>query len=342
VEGAVSASSVAADRMLRAFDAFFFAARDSRLPDLIRIGYAALLLVNLLVLGHDLERWFGEAGVLPFDASQRIVDADALTLFAWLPRTDAVLWGAYLLLIAHVVLLLAGIAPRLQAACAFVWLVSFHHRHILLFDGEDTVFRLLCFLLIFLPTGRHYVLGRRNPSPTLHPGWALRLVQLQVCLIYFSSAWEKAAGVDWLSGTALYFVARLDDMFGTMPLPRVFFEWMPAVRFGSWAVMGLEFVLPVTLWIRNLRRPSLAAAFLFHAFTDYSMSLFLFHWIMAVALISFFEPRELDKLKAVFGRVPTRKSGITQDADSAAASAGSNGGPGACTGSSAAHGVRHG
>ena len=298
----MSASPFSTDRILPAFDAFFFAPRDSRLPDLIRVSYAALLLVNLLILGLDLERWFGEGGLLPFDASRGIVDPDTRTLFAWLPHTQTVLWGAYLLLITHVLLLLVGVKPRLQAACAFVWLVSFHHRHIILFDSEDTVFRLMCFFLIFLPTGRHYVLGRPNPAPTPHPGWALRLVQIQVCLIYFSSAWEKANGVDWSSGTALYYVARLDDLFGTMPLPRFVFEWMPAVRLASWAVVVLEFALPVTLWFKDLRRASLAIAFLFHAATDYSMSLFLFHWVMAVALISFLEPRELNELEAMLGR----------------------------------------
>ncbi len=305
----MSASPLSADRLLAAFDRFFFAPRDSRLPDLIRVGVAGLLLVNLLVLGLDLDRWFGENGVLPFAASQRIIDPDTGTLFAWLPHTHFVLWAAYLLLVGHVVLLLAGIKPRLQAACAFVWLVSFHHRDILLFDGEDTVFRLMCVFLVFLPTGRHYVLGRPNPEPIAQPAWALRLVQIQLCLIYFASALEKSNGIDWPSGVALYYVARLDDLFGTLPLPRFFFEWMPLVRLESWSVMVIEFALPVTLWFKGLRKLSLVVAILFHAMTDYSMSLFLFHWIMMVALISFLEPEDLEQLKALFRRAREGLSG---------------------------------
>ncbi len=305
MEGALNAFRVPA-RLLSAFDAFFFAPRDSRLPDIFRVGFAALLLINVLVLGLDLERWFAEDGVLSFAASRQIVDSDTYTLFEWLPRTHPVLWGAYLLLVTHVVLLLVGVRPRLQAACAFVWLVSFHHRHLILFDGEDTVFRLMCFFLIFLPTGHHYVLGRRNPAPTTQPCWALRLVQIQLCLIYMSSAWEKASGADWLDGTALYYVARLDDMFGTMPLPRVMFEWMPLVRLASWSVVVLEFVLPVTLWFKDLRRASLIIAVLFHAATEYSMSLFLFQWIMAVALIAFLERQDIEDLKALLGGGRTR------------------------------------
>ena len=33
-------------------------------------------------------------------------------------------------------------------------------------------------------------------------------------LIYSSPAWEKLNGDDWISGNALYYVARLDDNFG--------------------------------------------------------------------------------------------------------------------------------
>jgi len=49
--------------------------------------------------------------------------------------------------------------------------------------------------------------------------WGLRLFQLQMAVIYLSSAIEKTSGVDWREGTALYYVARLDDSFGKFPVP---------------------------------------------------------------------------------------------------------------------------
>jgi len=286
---------------------FFFAPRDSRICDAIRIGYSLLLLVNVLVLWLDLDLWFTAAGLVPYPVSREIVDPDTLTLFAWLPDTPAVVRLCAVLFTVHIVLLLLGAFSRVQAICVFVWLVSFQHRNIILFDGEDTVFRMLGFFLIFTPLGRHWSLDRRwhRPKREDHapgPAWALRLIQLQMTLIYVSTAWEKASGKDWLDGTALYYVSRLDDLFGKFPVPSSLFESLFACKVMSWSVLAIEFGLPVALWFRETRRLALVTAIFFHLATDYAMNLFLFHWIMLVGLLSFVEPDDWRDTKAWFSR----------------------------------------
>jgi hypothetical protein len=273
----------------------FLAPRDTRLCDAIRIGYALLLLIDVMVLWLDLERWFSGAGLVPYPVSRQVLDPDALSLFAWLPDTPTVARICALLFTAHIGLLLLGLLTRVQVVCVFVWLVSFQHRNILLVDGEDAVLRMIGFFLIFAPIGRHWALDRRwrKPERTGAPppsAWALRLIQVQMSLIYLSTAWEKADGADWLDGTAMYYVSRLDDLFGRLPLPAFPFESLLLCQLLSWAVLVLETGLPITLWFRETRRAALVTAVLFHLATDYAMNLFLFHWIMIVGLISFAEP----------------------------------------------------
>jgi hypothetical protein len=200
-----------------------------------------------------------------------------------------------LLLLVQTVALLVGFLARFQAACVFVWLVSFYHRNQLIFDGEDTVFRLFCFYLILLPIGDHYAVDswwkrRRSGSseqPPVHPIWPLRLVQIQWTLIYLSSAMEKFNGPEWLDGTALYYVSRLDDMFGKFPVPAVLFDSMIAIKLMTWSVLTLETLVPIGLWIKPTRTAAVMLAAAFHLATDYTMNLFLFHWIMLVGLLSF-------------------------------------------------------
>ncbi len=263
---------------------------------LIRIGYAVLLLINVLVWAPDLERWFGEQGALPFAVSRAVVDPDTTTLFAWLPKTNVVMWTCYSLLLAQIAALLVGWFARFQALCIFLWLTSFQHRNMLIWDAEDWLFRLLAFYLIFLPIGETYSLCQRSrnhlatPATVPRPVWPLRLVQIQITLIYISNVWEKLNGSEWLDGIAIYYVSRLDDSFGRFPVPGFLFQSLAAIQFMTWSVLVIECLIPIGLWFKETRKAALFLAVGFHLATDYTMNLFLFHPIMLVGLLAFVDP----------------------------------------------------
>lgn len=286
---------------VRRWNAFFFAPADPRVCSVLRILYGILLLIYVGIWAPDLTRWFGERGLLPLQAARLMVDEDAWTLLAWIPQQPWALWLCYGMLVTHALLLLLGWHTRLQAIMVFVWLVSFQHRNILIVDGEDTVFRLFAFYLALCPAGwawsldarRRRLKDRATPPPI---PWGLRLFQIQMTVIYLSSAIEKTAGDDWRAGTALYYVARLDDSFGKLPLPAFLFEKLWLVKLMTWSVLLLEWTLPVLLWPRRTRRIALAIGIVFHLSIEYTMNLFLFHWIMIVGLLSFLDGEELDRL----------------------------------------------
>jgi len=281
---------------------FFYSEMDARPLALMRIAYAVLLLINMLVLAPDLVMWFSEEGVLPLVASRQIVDPDTWTLFSLLPASTSVLWACYLVCLAQIVFLGLGVWPRFQAACLFVWLISFQHRFIILFDGEDALFRLMVFFFILAPIGDFYSVDawwarRRGTAPPPRAVWPLRLIQIEISLIYLSTALLKVSGTDWVSGDALYYVSRLDDLYGHFPVPRFVFESMPLVRMLSWSVLLVEGLTPFMLWFRETRGTALAIAFVFHFATDWAMNLFLFQWLMMVGLLSFTVPADWVVLK---------------------------------------------
>lgn len=280
------------------FDRFFFEPRETHICAIIRIAFSVLVLVNALVLLPDLTMWFGEDGILPEVVADTFSTLHTWTIFQWLPRTHAVLFACYGLFVAQAALLAVGFMPRLQAAGVFVWLVSFQYRNPLLLDGEDAVFRMLAFLLILLPSADHYAVSawwrrRKGWRPEPSVAWGLRLVQIQVCVIYTSTVWEKMKGADWYSGDALYYVVRLDDLFGRFPLPRGPLESLPLMRLATWGILVVEATLPVALWFRETRRGALYFGILFHLSIDYAMNLFLFQWMMIVSLLAFAERGDL-------------------------------------------------
>lgn len=281
-----------------ALQAWLYAPRDTRVCAALRIGYATLLLINALVWAPDLDLWFGEDGVLPYAASREVVDRDTLTLFALLPTTRFALWFSYLAFISQIAFLGIGYLTRFQAVCTYVWLVSFQHRHMMLFDGEDNVFRLLGLCLVFMPAGARWSVDAwmrrkfRGEAPvTAAPAWGMRLAQVQMTTVYASTVCLKLTSQDWRGGDALYYVARLDDLYGRFPMPTWLFETPTAYHLATWAVLACELFIPVALWLPRLRVVALVLAASLHLGLDYAMNLFLFQWIMLLGLSSFLQPQ---------------------------------------------------
>ena len=276
--------------MRRAWESFFFSRADARVGGLLRITYAVVCLVNMGLLGLDLDLFYSEAGLVPRDAGRAILDPDAWTVFSLLPASDAILWASYWTLMLQLVLLGLGLLPRLQAACVFVWLVSFQHSAIVLFDGEDTVFRLLAFFLIFLPLHRFTILEwlRGRPAePATWPIWPFRLAQLQMCLIFVSTFMLKVSAREWWDGSAMYYVVHLDDLYGKLLNPGILFGYVLPLRLMTWGTLLFEATVPVTVWFSRTRMTTLVLLAVFHLGMDLSMNLNLFHWIMLVGWASF-------------------------------------------------------
>jgi len=280
-----------------AWNGLVFAERDPRLAGVLRIGYGVLLLINLVMWAPDLRLWFSGAGLLPLSAAREIVNEHAPTVLGWI---DAAWWPwlCYGLLVASAVLLTVGWHTRIQAIVVLIGLTSFQNRNYAIVDGEDTLFRMFAFYLALCPAGWAFSLDarRRKRRGIVEPPpipWGLRLFQIQMSVIYLSSAIEKSMGSEWTSGTALYYVSRLDDSFGKLPVPAFVFETLWLTKLLTWSVLVLEWGLPVLLWLRRTRRVAIIVAIVFHLSIEYSMNLFLFHWLMILGLLSFAEFDEL-------------------------------------------------
>ncbi len=317
----------------RLWNRFLFEGGDPRLAGIFRIGYGVLLLVYVAVWLGDSSRWFSDSGMLSAATAASLYPRQYLSLFFVIPSTDWLVHGCLLLLAMQAVLLLLGCWSRFQAACIFFWLVSFQHRNPLICDGEDTVFRLFAFFMIWMPLDDCFSLRRSWPrrdrsqaslnrqSAVVAPlsaafsdptrAWALRLVQVEMTLIYLSAALAKLGGESWQNGTALYYVAQMDDHFGRTFIPEFLFTNLGWVRILTWTSLGIECWLPFGLWLPQTRRLSVVLGLLLHLSIELTMHLFLFEWIMMLGLITFLRFDELGWIfRATIGRSPPPTSAI--------------------------------
>lgn len=289
-----------------AFDRFLFASCDPVMCSVLRIAVGLLASIYALAWLPDAALWFSNEGVLQSKTAAILHNGQYKSLYFLLPQTSEVAFVSVMLLLIQSVLLLLGVFSRFQAACIFVLLTSLQHRNLLIVDGQDSVMRWLIFFLIFMPVDHAWSLWRwiRGGPPSMATqanAWALRLVQIELTAIYFSTAIIKLTGATWRDGTALYYVARMDDLFGRFWLPDVLFESAWTVKPITWAVLAIEVALPFALWIPRWRIGAIVTGFLLHLAIEYAMNIFLFEWLMMAGLIAFVRPTDFQRGKKVNG-----------------------------------------
>lgn len=270
---------------------FFYGSCPPKICATLRIGFGLLIFLNFAVIFPDVQKWFGPEGLVTFEASRTIVDTDTITLFQLFPDSSFAVSFCYGLLLIQALCIALGFYGRFNAACVFILMTSFHHRNMALFDAEDNLLRLICFFLIWMPLDNWYSLrnlvfpqraGKSKPSPI----WALRLIQIQLTLVYISTAILKLRGEDWLNGSAIYYSSQI-EMYERFPLPSVLINNLMLSKIATWSVLFVELALPFGLWIKKYRVFAIVAGILLHLSIEYSMNLYLFQWTMIVALLSF-------------------------------------------------------
>jgi hypothetical protein len=276
------------------FDRFLFQGCDPRIVPILRIGFAILILIQVGVLWPDAEYWFADTGVLTTETASRSVGDGRWSIFFWLPATALTVKLGLGLMAGHAMLMLLGIASRIQAAAIFLWLISFHNRNTFIHDGEDAVFRIFAFLMVWLPLDcawSYWNCKRAHPSQdalSKESAWGLRLIQIEMTAIYASTALCKTQGDTWWNGSAVWIVSKMQDNYGRL-IPGEFFDGPWSSSLATWGTLLVEFALPVALWVRPIRNYAVLAGISLHLGIEVSMNLFLFQWVMMLGLLAFID-----------------------------------------------------
>lgn len=275
------------------WDRFFHVEAAPWQYQMLRRGFGLLMGFYFLALAPDWSTWFSDDGVLDASSARANLDPDAFSLLLWFPDSPWVLWGSLILGVLASLGLICHRWPRLSAGVIFVVLVTLHHRNTLIWDGEDVLFRLTAFFLIFSGT----------PASSGAPAaWPLRLVQLELSLVYLSSALRKLEGTAWRDGSAAYYALHLDDFAGPVGVPGFLRESLAFSQMASWLTVAIELVLPFALWFPSTRRSALRIGILFHLGMILIFNLFLFHWLMLLLLLTHAAQSPADTLRQFLQR----------------------------------------
>lgn len=302
--------------MLSAWNRFWFGPISARPLGAYRIVFGVFVLAHLALLTVDLDYWYTGAGLLQGNEARIVAGPLRFSPLQYVqdPFTVRCVFAAVAVVAAAFVL---GWKTRIMSILLYLGLLSLYHRNISTNCGPDMLMVITSFYLMLSPCGAALSLDamradrrRGTPADPLILPWAQRLLQVQLCLIYFATAVYKCNGTTWLGGTALHYVL-MNHEIGQFNL-----EWIAGypvlLSFLTHAALVLEFALAFLLWFRPTRKWVALAGLGLHAGIVPLVNVPLFGEQMTALYLVFLAPDELDGLlrfldpRAWFGR---RRSG---------------------------------
>ena len=284
--------------------------------ELARIGIGAALLSHYVLAIPYLYDFWGDTGWMP--RKQLADEYDSVLVQSLLFHFTAS-WQ----LVAFYALFLAGcLAFMLGWRTAYVkWIVligqiSLDHRNPIFFYGVDKILAGLLLILCLAPIGRALSLDRvravraakrADLTATVPPyssewtGACIRLMQIQMAVLFFYSAISKAGGEDWRGGDAVWAVFTTDEHYDPFML-RLFASQYWLVNFATYGTVFIELAFCFLIWQRITRPWLLAGALFLHAQFAILMGLFYFSVVMMMGHMSFVRPEWLQRLGAWWKR----------------------------------------
>ena len=284
------------------FLAFLFPPETDTWLAVLRIGLGLQVVVYALFLRSDWHYLFasGGKGLVGREVGEAIASFDSplIPRFGWLVALgsslnmseEAVLTVAWVCLLSAGCLLLLGLFCRPAAIVAwFVHLCAAESGGLLAY-GADSFMTTALFYLMLSPLPDHYsfdqwVKTTKQKNPQLLGFWR-RVLQLQLCFVYFIGGLTKCLGSGWWNGSNLW--RSLTRPPFTLVPPDILVRFKYALPFLGISICLLEVGYPIFIWIKKTRLAWLVCILAMHAAIGLLMGLYLFALVMIVMNLAAF------------------------------------------------------
>jgi hypothetical protein len=277
------------DGLARRWRRFWFLPESTATLGLVRLAFGALVVAWTLSLWPDLTELVGDGSVVPSAPTSG---------FEWslfdLGAGSGLRLGVWAGLLVASIALAIGWHSRLAAILVLVGLMSFQRGNPYAFNSGDALLRLEAFYLVLAPCGAALSLDRRRTagsfwSAQVRAPWALRLMQVQLSLIYVFSFRNKLAGHTWREGTAVSYALQMTDI-GNVSLPTAIVANEPLMHVVTWGALVLELAIGVLVWSPRARPKVLVAGVVLHTTIVLAFGIAFFSFAMFVLYLAFLPP----------------------------------------------------
>lgn len=291
------ASTKAGKALFRRVEGFFLKPASPRPLGALRIGVAAVLLVQAFLLRHDLFNFFASDGLVQGELAEYLGQPGTPRL-SWLfttlapygvTETACISWTARIYLVALGCLLL-GLGTRVAAVVAFCLHWTFMSSGYCSAYGLERYAHVFLFYLLWVPSAEAFsldrALGRKTGAPSSQARLGLRVMQLHLALAYFAAGVEKALNGRWWNGEQIWSTLSLPEY---QQLDLSFLHGWPLLLMAAgWGTLIIETFFCIFIWPRRTRRLWLLLTVGLHVGIAIFLGLHLFGAIMCVLVLSLF------------------------------------------------------
>jgi len=283
--------------------------------EITRIGIGGALLIHYSFATAYLFEFWSDAGFMPLSRAVQLKDPWAQSIFYYLT-------APWQLVAFHVVFLFCCAAFMVGWRTSWVkWVlpigkISYDYRNPVLDYGVDMVLSSLLLILCLAPVGRAMSLDRvrvvraakrgnleATPPPYSSPwtGACIRLMQIQMAVIFFYTGVSKIKWEEWRNGDAIWMTLSTSDYYNDVYLYVLAHQYWIGVL-ATYMTIFIELAYPFLIWQRSSRPYMLAAAVFLHLEFALFLGLIHFSFVMIMGHMSFLRPEWLHRLGAWWRR----------------------------------------
>lgn len=269
----------------------------------MRIFVCGTLLYMALARFYNIEFYTNESWI-PRSLALKVLPELGRPFFLWSFWPDSFHWPMNLVLVILLSLLTVGIGGRWIMWLAWVINAGFIQRNYGINFGADIIANLFLFYMAFTQSCERLSLlnwNRRKTSfakSNMISSMMVRMMQVQICVIYAYTGWEKLKGASWWDGTALWTV---------MANPQMTTMDFSFLRHTPWIIPILvymtiifEVYFPVMVAWRKTRYLWLLLGLGFHAGIGLFMGLGPFAFVMIATYFIFIDSAHLERMSVSF------------------------------------------
>ena len=287
----------------------------STLPlEIARIGIGALLFINYAWATPRLFEFWTDDGWMPLWVAMQWNDPGQSIFFYLTAHWQLVAFHTFFLLCC--LAFMVGWRTSVVKWIVYIGKLSYDYRNQVLPYGADIVLCCLLLILCVAPIGKALSLDRVRAvraarrddlEATLPPytspwaGACIRLMQIQMAVLFFYSATDKLRVEEWWNGDAVWLALSTYEFYHPTLLHFLAQQfWL--VNVATYSTVVIELAFPFLIWQRATRPYLLAGAVFLHLLFFFLLRLIYFSFVMTVGHMSFLYPDWLHRLGAWWKR----------------------------------------
>jgi hypothetical protein len=195
-----------------------------------------------------------------------------------------------------------GLFPRISAFLVYIWTISYVTHIPPVACGYEIILQTFALIILISPLHGIWSLShfcfwkKKNGAPfyPISPRYGIILLQWQVFIIYWSTAFHKVIDSYWQKGETVFFY--ITSYFGRFS-PEQVWEYRELLYYLSDATLAIEFALPFLLWNKKTRWLGFFLGIGFHVSIGILSRLSIFSIVILSTYVCFLDSDDLEKIK---------------------------------------------